>query len=129
MLSPLLLIVYYFCIFFFQQEDLENALASIKTALRLNNSNGESFLIASQIYHQMEKYDHLPFSFFSPNPTPPILSILLAYSNYFNRYDMALRALEIGLMCTTANADNVEIRRALEEGVINTEFFATEDIN
>ena len=66
-----------FSFIFFQQEDLENALASIKTALRLNNSNGESFLIASQIYRQMEKYDHLPFSFFSPHPTPPTLSILL----------------------------------------------------
>ena len=115
--------------FFFQQEDLENALASVKTALRLNNSNGESFLIASQIYRQMEKYDHLSFSFFSPHPTPPTLPILLACSNYSNRYDMALRALEIGLVCAPANADNVEIRKALEEGVINIKFFVVEDTN
>ena len=42
---------------------------------------------------------------------------------------MALRALEIGLVCAPANSDNVEIRKALEEGVINIKFFVIEDTN
>lgn len=45
---------------FIQVEDTENALTSIKTSLKLNNTNGEAFIIASHVYLAQEKCGLIP---------------------------------------------------------------------